>query len=492
MKRFKLRPLLKGFIPEKKADTLNEKTNCVLKMLAYFFDFGGEMLSYIKFQGQSFLFLLAAQFILLSGGSSAWATTFYVDTNSSTASDSNSGSQTQAWKTISKASATMVAGDTAVIMAGTYNESPSTTRSGTASNRIKFVASGIVNTNDWTIAHDYITVEGFSLNHAGIIIGKYGVQDGSYSEVLNNNVTYGAISMAYKSNPANCLLKGNHLRIPIGDGTGAWPQMEIWGSYNIVESNEIGPSQDIDAFHFWGHDNIIRNNYVHDIEVTSTAVHSDMFQTYGDNGDASYNNTFENNRFINSQGQMFNTSNDGVAGIHDLIIRNNVFAHFTQNGNLGMPNMIFMNNTFYDVGIFNGPNTSGGTSTGAVFKNNIFIQIKGYNLTDYDANLFLSGTNTWTMAYNFFSTITGAPLNNFDNQLGGINGGLINFKNATANDFSLTSTSPVIDRGINLTGFAYDIINTPRPQGASWDMGAFEYISSSSSVLAAPTNLRIN
>ncbi|MGZ3770410.1 MAG: choice-of-anchor Q domain-containing protein [Bdellovibrio sp.] len=451
------------------------------------------MLSHIKCHGPSFLFLFGSLFsILLISGSDANATTFYVDTNNSAASDNNIGSQLKPWKTISKASDAMVAGDTAIIMAGTYNESPSTTRSGSASNRIKFLASGVVNTKDWTILHDYITVDGFSLNQAGITIGQYGGQAGSYSEVLNNNVTYGFVGMAYKSNPNNCLIKGNHLRVPVGDGLGAANQIDVWGSYNVIESNEIGPSQDIDAFHFWGHDNLIRNNYVHDIQVTSTNVHSDMFQTYGDNGDASYNNTIENNRFINSQGQMFNTSYDGVAEIHDVIVRNNVFAHFDQNGNIGMPNMIFLNNTFYDVGMFNGPTSTYGTSAGTVFKNNIFIQIKGYSLTDYQANLFLSGTNNWTMEYNFISTINGAPLNNYDNQLGGINGGVINFKNVGANDFSLTAGSSVIDAGTKLTGFAYDILNTPRPQGVSWDMGAYEYIANPSVVLAAPKNLRIN
>ena len=51
-----------------------------------------------------------------------WAGDFYVDQNDLGASDQNSGSIGQPWKTIAKANNTLVAGDTVYIKAGTYSD----------------------------------------------------------------------------------------------------------------------------------------------------------------------------------------------------------------------------------------------------------------------------------------------------------------------------------------------------------------------------------
>jgi hypothetical protein len=158
-----------------------------------------------------------------------------------------------------------------------------------------------------------------------------------------------------------------------------------------------------------------------------------------------------------------------------------VWAHFGENGNIKMPNVFFYNNTFYDTGFFY---NSAMNSTGTVFKNNIFIGLKGwYNNTAYSptgagGNLFRSDVGCiWTIQYNFFSQLDGTALTGFDNQTGGINGGAINFVNAAANDYRLLGNSPAVNAGATLTGFNYDIAGTTRPQGAAWDMGAYEYVS---------------
>ena len=43
-------------------------------------------------------------------------------------------------------------------------------------------------------------------------------------------------------------------------------------------------------------------------------------------------------------------------------------------------------------------------------------------------------------------------------------------------DFRLQSTSPAIDAGASITEVATDIIGTPRPQRATYDIGAFEFL----------------
>lgn len=52
-----------------------------------------------------------------------------------------------------------------------------------------------------------------------------------------------------------------------------------------------------------------------------------------------------------------------------------------------------------------------------------------------------------------------------------------NFVNAAGNNFALTGPpNPAIDRGTDLgSPFDTDINNTPRPQGSTWDIGAYEF-----------------
>ena len=41
--------------------------------------------------------------------------------------------------------------------------------------------------------------------------------------------------------------------------------------------------------------------------------------------------------------------------------------------------------------------------------------------------------------------------------------------------FTLPSTAAVVDKGTALEGFSDDFRGVKRPQGAAWDIGAFEY-----------------
>jgi uncharacterized repeat protein (TIGR01451 family) len=51
------------------------------------------------------------------------------------------------------------------------------------------------------------------------------------------------------------------------------------------------------------------------------------------------------------------------------------------------------------------------------------------------------------------------------------------FANVLTNDFSLLTGSPAINSGTSNVSIATDIIGTARPQGATFDIGAYEYIS---------------
>lgn len=75
---------------------------------------------------------------LLALSSSAYAATFYV---APTGSDSSSGTLEQPWRTIEKAFATMRAGDSTFLRAGTYEEKVSST-CGSQQNRLNWTTSG--------------------------------------------------------------------------------------------------------------------------------------------------------------------------------------------------------------------------------------------------------------------------------------------------------------------------------------------------------------
>ncbi|HJN18656.1 MAG TPA: hypothetical protein QGH10_24350 [Armatimonadota bacterium] len=124
-----------------------------------------------------------------------WAGDFYVDQNDLGASDQNSGSVGQPWRTIAKANSTLVAGDTVYIKAGTYGDTTiAPVHSGTSEGkRITYRNSEndvVVISNAATQsvglrldARSYITVHGinFTQQHRFLYI-----RDGS----SNNTIAY--------------------------------------------------------------------------------------------------------------------------------------------------------------------------------------------------------------------------------------------------------------------------------------------------------------
>lgn len=53
----------------------------------------------------------------------------------------------------------------------------------------------------------------------------------------------------------------------------------------------------------------------------------------------------------------------------------------------------------------------------------------------------------------------------------------VKFKAPSQNDFSLTASSPAIDKGMNVSGYniSYDFANASRPAGNGYDIGAYEF-----------------
>src|SRR5690606_23950727 len=138
---------------------------------------------------------------------------------------------------------------------------------------------------------------------------------------------------------------------------------------------------------------------------------------------------------------------------------------------IGIPNMRFYNNTFYNVGASNKlvlyayHNLPKGEATGARIFNNIIITAA--NVVNYSGAISISGSGV-TADYNCVANIDGyRPLRGF-NEAHGINGGDPRFVDPSRNVFDLQPNSPAIDKGLALTGFGDDFAGTVRPQGLAW------------------------
>jgi hypothetical protein len=210
------------------------------------------------------------------------------------------------------------------------------------------------------------------------------------------------------------------------------------------ESSGIGLSA-IDAYS----DNLlIEGNWVHDIGRFAA----------GENGCQPGNDYWMNHDHGVYNGQGTN-----------VIIRNNVFYNITrgwaiQRYGSSVDGLYIVNNTF----AFPNPNRDGhiilaATTTNLYIQNNIFYQP--------GQNVGISGTSSGAQIDHNLSTGTvggggtGSNLENTDPK----------FVNPSALDFRLQAGSPAIDAGLALSIVLSDFFGTLRPQGAGWDIGAYEF-----------------
>ena len=64
------------------------------------------------------------------------------------------------------------------------------------------------------------------------------------------------------------------------------------------------------------------------------------------------------------------------------------------------------------------------------------------------------------------------------------------FTNVGTQSFSLLLDSVLVDRGTTIASFSEDYLNTRRPQGSAWDVGAYE-LTTGAQTPSPPRNLRI-
>jgi len=354
----------------------------------------------------------------------AIAATYYVAT---TGNDNNAGTQTAPFKTIQKGATVAKAGDTVMVLPGTYIGSVKNTNHGTASARIRFVsqvkweAKIVSNSGNISFAAhgNYVDIEGFDVtasNDAHVGIAVYG----SFSRILYNHV--------------------HDYRAPVcGSNGGAGI---LTANYDSSDKDMIG-------------------NVVHDIGT----VHLPASAPYCNSIHGIYHGTrggkVQNNIVYRSASagiHLWHAATEAVAS-HNLSFNNRgvgiIFgcgnAPFIQCDNITVSNNIFMNNKGAFAIREYGNNGSG---------NRVFNNI-----------VYGNTSNTIEMKT---GTASGNKI--------GVDPKLVNFQVNGGGNYQLTSTSPAINAGTTACAPGHspcvptiDIAGTARPQGSGHDIGPYEF-----------------
>jgi PKD repeat protein len=435
---------------------------------------------------------------------------YYID--KATGNDSNPGTQLLPWRTIQKAANNMVAGDKVIVKDGTYSERVSATTSGTPGNEITYQ----VNTGDtvtckgFTISGNYVTVDGFivdaddndNTNGRGFYVSS------DYVTVKNCFATEcprGGIF--FDQNSSSGYIYSNRCYHNGQNG------IEVWGSYHRVENNEIWESvqhhpqapsiggADADGVRFHGDHHTFIRNWIHEPALMSdpynTDPHIDCFQTFDGSSygapTASYC-TFEKNRcrqYTQGINSTFMIEGSQLYPPHHIAIKDNIFE-VVQGINInstggGNPHDIYVynNNFIGDI------STIGGSAL--LISNASNIEIINNITVDYKANhRYIVGCTNVILnnncAYNTDGSAPAATPSPQTLDLWAIDP---RFVSISSRDYHLQASSPCINAGASISEVTDDFDGNLRPQGASWDIGAYEYVLGSppaATISASPTS----
>lgn len=458
---------------------------------------------------------IGAFLLTFAAGGTAWAAEYYVATNGS---DSNPGTIDKPWKTLQKAADVVAGGDTAYFRAGTY--------SGGVRFKEKHPPAG-----QWITFKPYngevvvIDSSGSRLDSAIDIAGA------SYLIIEGFKVT----NVNYPSNLVHSCDLNND---PSGSCAAKAASLRGAGGYGISLTGTYYGNASSDNHHI-----IIRNNEVHhntaygiiaggrklgtpgqhDIEISNNHLHDNgipgLKEGYGTYlkgtrlhvyGNVAHHNTGNNFRFATvdhvgtdelidsviennvsyaTEGPWLHAGSSGVVdagaglviwgGIGN-VVRNSLVYNTRGYGmqidgvDPAKPDMIY-NNTIYGNG-YNGiilmKNAT--AKNNIVFKNAArrsayeILLLKNSNAENNlvgGSNLMIDTQDSSTESKNIINT---------DPQ----------FVNPSSGDFGLQAGSPAIDKGFDLKPYVTaDFTGKARPEGAAYDIGAFEGAGSKANVL---------
>jgi hypothetical protein len=449
---------------------------------------------------------------------------YYVAKNGS---NSNPGTEAQPWLTIQKAASTLVAGDTVYVKAGTYREQVRPKNSGSAGNVITYAAypgntviidgTGLRGGSDFNGLFEisgtpynygggsgplnYITVDGFTIQNAKTSSG-FATNGETHYITVKNCIIHDTKWCGISFNP-NCwkynITKGTYLTADncelyntnLGKGDEA---ISIISVANFeIKNCKVHNTSSIAIDMKQG----TTNGSVHDCEVYGAGSGIYIDSRDGDADSISiYNNICHD--ISGSAGIIFESEEIGH-GITNLSVYNNIVYDCNDGiyfGNYGSQleyvSFVVANNTLYNNSLGIVLLQTYDHYTSGVIRNNIISGTSGQSLLTYAAYNDTTHTDPAghvIIDHNLFYNPAGYPsVDKYGTNSIKANPLLV----SPTSNFSISPGSPAIDAGSSDDAPSFDYANASRPQGAGYDIGAYEYQSGGSTnqapVLAAIGN----
>ena len=361
-------------------------------------------------------------------------------------SDSNPGTESLPFQTIQKAAAVVNPGETVIVEDGTYTASGAAivtlSRGGSVGKPVTFKSrnkwgaklDGRSNTNTAGVKFqaNYIHWEGFEIfgvgNAGGSSTGLELYGYGKHSALVGNRIhDIGRVCTSTSNGQTGILLSNGTTDV-------------------LVEGNVIhdigrfapGEQECSVAWGYENHDHGLYLSYTGDVRV--------------------YNNVFYNH----ARGWAIHAYNSDGRVLSNVSILNNTFAFPNpyRDGHIIFSNRIVSNTTIQN-NIFYQPNAAAVHTSNASFASTVISNNLAYGVS----KVMSDGNQGATVKSNVFADPK--------------------FVSPSGFDFHLQSGSPAIDTGLIFAAITKDLDGAPRPLGASYDIGAFEF--GSTTAPAQPT-----
>jgi hypothetical protein len=434
---------------------------------------------FMRKRNHKHIVLVALCALFFIGAVTVQAATYYVAT---TGNDSYPGTQSQPFRTIKKGVSALRAGDTLYIRGGTYPEAIDSNAqalpTGTSWSNAPLISAYPGETVTLrptgcvilSLAHDYIQYLIFKnliIDGASLEVSTTVCEDVSFGSVGSaiNHVRFDTLEI--KNSPRNGMaLRGSDHEF-----------INLHVHHNGMGAQQVGYGPGANGIYGVSTRTLFRGGSYHD-----NLCYGIREFNSGTGYLANYN-VVENAAFFNNgRGKAFSgasTCGSGGGGIilgdqHNIarnnILYNNLNALTAANGGNGVGTDIqFLNNTVY-----------GNTTAFTLGQNLTAILLANHIIHGNSVDFYNPFNGTLTVQTNLCSSsgmlcsLVGNPT----------------FVNPAGNNYQLQSGSPAIDAGTSLSLVTSDFKGVARPQGGTYDIGAYE--GTGTAALSAPKNLRVN
>lgn len=283
-------------------------------------------------------------------------------------SDALNGTQWRPWRSLNKASTTVVAGDYVLLRGSFGTNRLRTDEVGTSGSPIVFDGQGQTTVLDVMVEdpfHQYynFTVSGYGGGNASIVW----LRRGAHGTVLSNltiNVGYsndmtaigwesptgvvapnpgGGGGVPFGTGAASFVLVASNIVRNVQSSTG----ISVSGTNNWIIGNQFYDFNDSDFVRLFGQTNRIYGNIFSNIVDTPAGNHIDFIQTFGVGGYGSEEHIIERNRIYSIYGGFSQLEGNNVPETRNWIFRNNLYSNILNTASCSIPGVQYYNNTIF-------------------------------------------------------------------------------------------------------------------------------------------------